>query len=64
MESCGFESETFDVVVSNCVVNLSPNKDKVLQGVHRVLREGGEMYFSDVYCDRRLDKSLGGRGRS
>lgn len=44
----------FDIVVSNCVVNLSPDKDAVLNEVYRVLKEGGEFFFSDVYADRRL----------
>lgn len=47
-------AESADVVVSNCVVNLSPRKDLVLAEAARVLREGGEMYFSDVFVDRRL----------
>lgn len=45
---------SFDVIVSNCVVNLSPDKDAVLRGVHRLLKPGGEFYFSDVYADRRV----------
>ncbi len=49
---------SFDVVVSNCVVNLSPDKEKVLREIFRVLKPGGEFYFSDVYADRRLDESL------
>jgi len=44
----------FDVVISNCVVNLSPDKPAVLSEVYRVLKEGGEFFFSDVYVDRRL----------
>ncbi|TAJ22193.1 MAG: methyltransferase domain-containing protein [Rugosibacter sp.] len=44
----------FDVIVSNCVVNLSPDKDAVLRGIHRLLKPGGEFYFSDVYADRRV----------
>ncbi len=44
----------FDVVVSNCVVNLSPDKEAVLSEVFRVLKKGGEFFFSDVYADRRL----------
>ena len=48
------EPHSFDVVVSNCVVNLSPDKPAVFAGARRLLRAGGEMYFSDVYCDRRL----------
>lgn len=45
---------SFDVIVSNCVVNLSPDKDAVLRDVHRLLKPGGEFYFSDVYADRRV----------
>lgn len=49
---------SFDVIVSNCVVNLSPDKDAVLRGVHRLLKDGGEFYFSDVYADRRVPESV------
>lgn len=44
----------FDLVISNCVVNLSPDKEAVMSEVFRVLKEGGELFFSDVYADRRL----------
>jgi len=47
-----------DLVVSNCVVNLAKNKDSVLAEVYRVLRPGGELYFSDVYSDRRIPQKL------
>jgi len=43
-----------DIVLSNCVVNLSPDKARVLAEAYRVLRPGGEFYFSDVYSDRRV----------
>src|SRR3989338_8530209 len=49
---------SFDVVVSNCVVNLSPDKEAVLRGVHRLLKSGGEFYFSDVYADRRVPDAV------
>ena len=49
---------SFDVVVSNCVVNLSPDKESVLRGVRRLLKPGGEFYFSDVYADRRVPEAL------
>lgn len=49
---------SFDVIVSNCVVNLSPDKDAVLKGVERLLKPGGEFYFSDVYADRRVPESV------
>ncbi|MBI2566584.1 MAG: methyltransferase domain-containing protein [Candidatus Schekmanbacteria bacterium] len=48
----------FDVVVSNCVINLSPDKDAVLGGAFRLLKPGGELYFSDVYADRRVPAAV------
>ena len=51
-------SGTVDVVVSNCVVNLSPRKDLVMKEVFRVLKDGGEFYFSDVFVDRRLPSDI------
>ena len=58
LSAAGIESDNYDVVVSNCVVNLATDKRAVLADAYRVLREGGEFYFSDVYCDRRLPKHL------
>lgn len=49
---------SFDVIVSNCVVNLSPDKSAVLKGVARLLKPGGEFYFSDVYADRRVPDAV------
>ena len=48
----------FDVVVSNCVINLVADKQAVLDAVHRLLKPGGEFYFSDVYADRRVPEAL------
>lgn len=45
---------SFDVIVSNCVINLSVDKLAVLRGAYDLLKPGGELYFADVYCDRRL----------
>jgi SAM-dependent methyltransferase len=50
----GVGDASVDLVISNCVVNLSPDKRAVLREAHRVLAHGGEFYFSDVYADRRL----------
>lgn len=49
---------SFDVIVSNCVINLSVDKAAVLRGAHRLLRDGGELYFSDVYASRRIPAAL------
>ena len=58
LAGCGIEDESIDLVVSNCVVNLSPFKDLVMSEVYRVLKPGGELYFSDVYASRRLPEEL------
>jgi len=52
------EPGSFDIVVSNCVINLSPDKPAVLKGAFDLLKRGGELYFSDVYADRRLPDAL------
>lgn len=54
----GLEPGSFDVVVSNCVINLSIDKPAVFRGAFDLLKPGGELYFSDVYSDRRLPPSL------
>ena len=54
----GLEPGSFDIIVSNCVINLSPDKRAVLDGAWSLLKPGGELYFADVYADRRLDPAL------
>lgn len=54
----GLEPGSFDVIVSNCVVNLSIDKQAVLKGVFDLLKPGGEFYFADVYADRRLTDAM------
>ena len=58
LEDLPLEPGSFDVVVSNCVLNLSTDKPAVLRGVQRLLKPGGEFYFSDVYADRRLPEEV------
>ncbi len=58
LASLEIDAESIDVVVSNCVVNLSPLKQHVMREVYRVLKPGGEFYFSDVFADRRLPASI------
>jgi len=54
----GLPDASFDIIVSNCVINLSPDKEAVLKEAYRLLKPGGELYFSDVYSDRRMPKAL------
>ncbi|XP_064519266.1 arsenite methyltransferase isoform X2 [Pseudopipra pipra] len=54
----GLADESYDIVISNCVINLTPDKKAVLQEAFRVLKPGGEMYFSDVYASQRLSETI------
>lgn len=54
LDQLGLEEGSFDIIVSNCVINLSPDKAAVLKGAYKLLKPGGELYFSDVYADRRV----------
>lgn len=47
-----------DLVISDCVINLSPRKDLVFATIRRVLKEGGEFYISDIVSDRRVPPSI------
>ncbi len=58
IESIDLPDSQFDVIVSNCVINLSPDKAAVLKEAYRLLKPGGELYFSDVYSDRRIAREL------
>ncbi len=58
MKDLKLASESFDVIVSNCVINLAMDKKAVLQDSYDLLKKGGEIYFSDVYVDRRIPKEL------
>lgn len=58
LDELDLEPNSFDLIISNCVINLTVNKEKVLNDVYQLLKPGGEMYFSDVYSTRRISKEL------
>ncbi|MDK2792361.1 MAG: arsenite methyltransferase [Deferribacteres bacterium] len=58
LDKLGIEDNSVDVVISNCVVNLSFDKSKLLKEIFRVLKPGGELYFSDVFASRRIPDEL------
>jgi arsenite methyltransferase len=57
IEDVPLPAASVDVVISNCVVNLSPEKDKVLAEIARVLRPGGRIGISDVLAEDHLTPS-------
>jgi SAM-dependent methyltransferase len=58
LDELGLDDNSFDVIVSNCVINLCGDKEAVLKEAYRLLKPGGEIYFSDVYSDRRVPHEL------
>jgi arsenite methyltransferase len=58
LDQTDLDDSSFDLVVSNCVINLATDKRAVLQQAFRLLKPGGEVYFSDIYADRRVPENL------
>ncbi len=58
LEEIPVESGVMDLVTSNCVVNLSPDKAKVLNEIHRTLKHGGRFCISDIVCEKEVPESM------
>lgn len=58
LRGLGIEDNSVDVVMSNCVINLSSDKRRVFSEIFRVLKPGGELYFSDIFAGRRVPEHV------
>jgi len=58
IENLPVEKETIDVVTSNCVVNLVPDKLRAFQEIYRVLKKGGSMTISDVIAKQPVPERI------
>ncbi len=58
IEKMPVTANTADVIVSNCVLNLVPNKDAVIKEIYRVLKPGGHFSISDIVLEGELPKQI------
>lgn len=58
LAAAGLADNSVDLVVSNCVLNLSADKEATYREIFRVLKPGGELFIADVFADRRVPAAL------
>lgn len=58
IENLPIDDNSIDVAISNCVINLVPDKERAFGEIHRVLKNGGKIYLSDIVLLENLSEEL------